>query len=138
MRWAKRLTRNYGSRAEREGVMKIIRAVAVVALVCTSLLLAVPAQADPPLGTNMNAGEFIFHCTRGGETQTFETTSINQSAAIALQLQDGTGVIMYTHVEVNGQVVYDRPGQASRTDLWTCTIEGVPGVVAQMFVTPRG
>ena len=33
--------------------------------------------------------------------------------------------------------VYDRPGQAGRTDLWTCTIEGVTGVVAQMFVTPR-
>jgi len=45
---------------------------------------------------------------------------------------------MYTHVEVNGQVVYDRPGQAGRTDLWTCTIEGFTGVVAQMFVTPRG
>jgi hypothetical protein len=81
---------------------------------------------------------FTFHCTRGAETQTFETISIVQSAAIALQLLDGTGVIMYTHVEVNGQVVYDRPGQAGQTDLWTCTIEGVTGVVAQMFVTPRG
>ena len=74
---------------------------------------------------NPNAGVFIFHCTRGAETQTFETVSIVQSAAIALQLLDGSGVIMYTHVEVNGQVVYERPGQAGRTDLWTCSIEGV-------------
>jgi hypothetical protein len=118
--------------------MKLSRAIAVVAVVSVSLLWGEPAVADPPLGQNPNAGVFIFHCTRGAETQTFETISIVQSAAIALQLQDGTGVIMYTHVEVNGQVVYDRPGQAGRTDLWTCTIEGVTGVVAQMFVTPRG
>ena len=118
--------------------MKLIRAIAVVAVVSGSLLWGAPALADPPFGQNKNAGVFIFDCTRGPETQTFETISIVQSAAIALQLQDGTGVIMYTHVEVNGQVVYDRPGQAGRTDLWTCTIEGVTGVVAQMFVTPRG
>ena len=117
--------------------MQHIRAIAVVALVSVSLLLGAPALADPPPGQNPNAGEFIFHCTRGAETQTFETISIVQSGAIALQLLDGTGVIMYTHVEVNGQVVYDRPGQAGRPDLWTCSIEGFTGVVAQMFVTPR-
>lgn len=86
--------------------------------------LGSPALADPPPEQNPNAGVFTLHCTRGAEAQTLETISIVQSAAIALQLLDGTGVIMYTHVEVNGQVVYDRPGQAGRTDLWTCTIEG--------------
>jgi hypothetical protein len=116
--------------------MRLTRRVAAVTVASASLLLGAPALADPP-DQNPNAGVFIFHCTRGAETQTFETTSIVQSAAIALQLRDGTGIIMYTHVEVNGQVVFDRPGQAGRTDLWTCTIEGVTGVVAQMFVTPR-
>jgi hypothetical protein len=115
-----------------------MRRVLFVALVATVLTSASSALADPPPENNPNAGVFTFHCTRGAETQSFETISIVQSAAIALQLLDGTGVIMYTHVEVNGQVVYDRPGQAGRTDLWTCTIEGFTGVVAQMFVTPRG
>jgi hypothetical protein len=115
-----------------------MRRVLFVALVATVLTSASPALADPPPENNPNAGVFTFHCTRGAETRSFETISIVQSAAIALQLLDGTGVIMYTHVEVNGQVVYDRPGQAGRTDLWTCTIEGFTGVVAQMFVTPRG
>jgi hypothetical protein len=115
-----------------------MRRVFLVLLLGTALTSASPALADPPIQYNPNAGVFIFHCTRGAETQTFETVSIVQNAAIALQLLDGSGVIMYTHVEVNGQVVYERPGQAGRTDLWTCSIEGVDGVVAQMFVTPRG
>ena len=115
-----------------------MRRVLLVALLGTALTSASPAVADPPLQDNPNAGVFNFHCTRGAETQTFETVSIVQNAAIALQLLDGSGVIMYTHVEVNGQVVYERPGQAGQTDLWTCSIEGVDGVVAQMFVTPRG
>jgi hypothetical protein len=115
-----------------------MRRVLLIAVVATALTSASPALADPPPEHNPNAGVFTFHCSRGAETQTFETLSIVQSAAIALQLVDGTGVIMYVHVEVNGQVVFDRPGQAGQTDLWTCTIDGVPGVVAQMFVTPRG
>ena len=118
--------------------MRVARRVSVVTVASASLLLGSPALADPPLEQNPNAGVFTFQCTHGAETQTFETISIVQSAAIALQLMDGTGVITYTHVEVNGQVVHERPGQAGRTDLWTCTIDGVTGVVAQMFVTPRG
>ena len=118
--------------------MRVARRVSVVTVASASLLLGSPALADPPLEQNQNAGVFTFNCTRGAETQTFETISIVQNAAIALQLLDGTGVIMYTHVEVNGQVVYDRPGQSDRSDLWMCTIEGFTGVVAQMFVTPRG
>jgi hypothetical protein len=117
---------------------RVLLGVLLGALLATALTSASPALADPPLENNPNAGVFTFHCMRGAETQTFETVSIVQSAAIALQLLDGTGAIMYTHVEVEGRgVVYDRPGQAGRTDLWTCTIEGVDGVVAQMFVTPR-
>ena len=117
--------------------MKLIRAIAVVAVVLVSVLWGVPALADPPIGQNPNAGVLIFHCIRGAETQTFEAITIEQNAAIAAQLLDGTGVIMFTHVEVNGQVVYDRPGLAAQSDLWTCTLEGATGVVAQMLVTPR-
>jgi hypothetical protein len=97
--------------------MRAARRVALVTVASASLLLGSPALADPPPGQNPNAGVFTLHCTRGAETQTFETISIVQSAALALQLLDGTGVIMYTHVEVNGQVVYDRTGQAGQTDL---------------------
>jgi hypothetical protein len=116
--------------------MKLIGAIAVVAVVSVSVLWGAPALADPPIGKNPNAGVFIFHCIRGAETQTFEAISIEQNAAIAGQLLDGTGVIMFTHVEVNGQVVYDRPGLAGQSDLWTCTQEGAT-YVAQMLVTPR-
>src|SRR5512132_2293445 len=118
--------------------MKLIRAIAVVAVVSVSLLLGAPAAlADPPLEDNPNAATYIFHCSRGTETQTFEGTSIVQNKAIALQLADGTAVMMFVHVEVNGQVVYDRPGLAAQSDLWTCTQEGAT-YVAQMLVTPRG
>ena len=54
------------------------------------------------------------------------------------QIVGGKGVVIFTHVEVDGQVVYDTPGQAHRTDLWTCTIEELTGVVAQVALTPRG
>ena len=114
-----------------------MRRVLLVAMLAAVLTAASPALADPPLEHNKNAGTRIFHCSREAVTQTFEATSIVQSAAIALQLVDGTGVIMFVHVEVNGQVVYDRPGQAGRSDLWTCTEEGFT-YVAQMLVTPRG
>jgi len=117
--------------------MKLIRAIAVVGLVSVSLVWGAPALADPPLEDNPNAATYIFHCSRGTETQTFEGTSIVQNKAIALQLADGTGVMMFVHVEVNGQVVYDRPGLAAQSDLWTCTQEGAT-YVAQMLVTPRG
>jgi hypothetical protein len=114
-----------------------MKRVLLVALLLTALTSASPALADPPPDQNPNAEVVTSHCTRGAETQTFATVSIAQSAAIALQLVDGTGVIMFVHVEVNGQVVYDRPGQAGRSDLWTCTEEGFT-FVAQMLLTPRG
>lgn len=48
------------------------------------------------------------------------------------------GVIVFKHIEIDGQVVFDIPGQAGRTDLWTCTIAEVPGAVVDAFITPRG
>jgi hypothetical protein len=119
--------------------MKLIRAIAVVAVVSVSLLLGAPALADPPPASNPNTVVWTFHCSRGAETSSFQAISIQQNAAIALQLLDGTGVVVFTHVEVNGQVVYDIPGQADQSDLWTCTVDQLgPEVVAQVFVTSRG
>jgi hypothetical protein len=108
------------------------------AVLVSVLASAAPALADPPLDKNKNAGVLTFDCSRETETQTFETVGIAHNAAIVGQLLDGTGVVRLTHVEINGQVIFDSPGQAGRSDLWTCSIEEIPGAFVRMFVTPRG
>jgi hypothetical protein len=118
--------------------MKPLARIVAVAVVSVSLLSSAPALADPPPEHNPNTVVWTFHCSRGGETLSFQAIGISQSAQIALQLLDETGIVTFTHVEVNGQVVYDIRGQADRSDLWTCTIEGFAGVIAQVFLTPRG
>jgi hypothetical protein len=50
---------------------------------------------------------------------------------------DGTGAIVFTHIEIDGQVVFDVLGQAGRSDLWSCTIAEVPGAVVEAVLTPR-
>ena len=125
------------TRAEGGNAMKLARIVAV-AVVSVCLLSSAPALADPPPTHNRNTVIWTFHCSRGADTLSFEAIGISQSAQIALQLLDRNGVVVFTHVEVNGQVAYDVPGQAHRSDLWTCTIEGFTGVIAQVFLTPRG
>lgn len=110
----------------------------IVAIIAITLLAGSPAMADPP-PTNPNGSVFTFDCTRGSETQTFQAVSILQNNALAAQLVDGHGVIITVHAEVNGQVVFDIPGQSGRSDLWSCTIaEFPPGVVVEALVTPRG
>ena len=116
--------------------MKTMRTGILSAIVAVTLLASVPAMAEPPL-SNPNASSYTFDCVRGSETRTFQAVSILQSAALALQRSDGNGVITFMHVEVNGQVVFDIPGQAGRSDLWSCTSPEFPGVVADMLVTPR-
>ena len=78
--------------------MKLIRAISVAAAVSLSLLLGAPALADPPPASNPNTVVWTFHCSRGAETSSFQAISIQQNAAIALQLLDGTGVVVFTHV----------------------------------------
>jgi hypothetical protein len=57
---------------------------------------------------------------------------------IDAQLLVGNGVIVFTHIDFNGQVVFDVPGQAGRPDLWSCTIAEAPGaVVVAALLTPR-
>jgi hypothetical protein len=117
--------------------VKLARIIAVV-VTSVSLSSIAPALADPPPTHNPNTSIWTFHCSRGAEELSFESIGIVQSAQISGQIVDGRGVSIFTHVEVNGQVVYDTPGQANRSDLWTCTIEELTGVVAQVALTPRG
>jgi hypothetical protein len=116
--------------------MKLVRMAISPAVVAVTLLGSVPAMADPP-PSNPNVGFFTFECSRGSETLTFQAVSIVQNAALALQRSDGNGVVIFMHVEVNGQVVFDIPGQAGRSDLWSCTSPEFAGVVADMLLTPR-
>ena len=117
--------------------MKLARTWIFSAILAVTLLATVPAMADPPPAHNPNTSVFTFNCSRGSQTRTFQAIAILQSASIAGQLLDGNGVVMFTHIEFNGQVVFDVPGQAGRPDLWSCTIEEAPGAVVVVMLTPR-
>jgi hypothetical protein len=116
--------------------MKMVRTAIFSAIVAMTFLATVPAMADPP-PSNPNTSVFTFDCSRGSETRTFQAIGILQSASIAGQLLEGNGVIVFTHIESNGQVVFDVPGQAGRPDLWSCTITEPPGAVVVALLTPR-
>ena len=92
--------------------MKSVRTGIFAAIVAVTLLASVPAMADPPPSSNPNTNVFTFDCSRGSATRTFQAIAILQSASIAGQLLDGHGVVVFTHLEFNGQVVFDVPGQA--------------------------
>ncbi|HEX5937138.1 MAG TPA: hypothetical protein VFZ75_05540 [Actinomycetota bacterium] len=117
--------------------MKLARIVPVIVL-SVSLSSVAPALADPPPTNNKNTSTFAFRCSRGAETMSFQAIAIAQSASISGHVVDGRGTVIFTHIEVNGQVIYDAPGQADRSELWTCTIDELAGVVVQVFLTPRG
>ena len=93
-------------------------------------------MADPP-PSNPNTSVLTFICSRGSETQTFQAVGILQSLQVAGQRLDGTGVIVFTHIEIDGQVIFDVPGQAGRSDLWSCTVAEIPGAVFVVLSTPR-
>ena len=116
--------------------MKVLRTGILSAIVAVTLLASAPAMADPP-PSNPNANVLTFDCSRGSETQTFQAVGILQSLQVAGQRLDGTGVIVFTHLEIDGQVIFDVPGQAGRSDLWSCTIAEVPGAVVVVLLTPR-
>jgi hypothetical protein len=105
----------------------------ILALAVTS---ASPALADPP-PTNGNTNVFTFTCTRGTETTTFQAVGIAQSAQVAGQLLDGSGVVVSVRIVLNGQVIFEVPGQLKRPDLWSCTVAEVPGGTFLVFLTPR-
>ena len=118
----------------RESMMlRFVRIASLATFVCAALL-AGPASADP---ANKNANVLTFNCTRGSETMSFQAVAILQNASIAGHLLDGTRTIVFKHVEVGGQVIFDAPGQAGRSDLWTCSIVELPDAVVTAFITPR-
>jgi hypothetical protein len=116
--------------------MKSVRTGVFSAIVAVTLLAAVPAMADPP-PSNPNTNVLTFECSRGSEAQTFQAVGILQSLSVAGQRLVGTGVIVFMHLEIDDQVVFDVPGQAGRSDLWSCTILEVPGAVVDVVLTPR-
>jgi len=116
--------------------MKLLRTGILSATVAVTILASVPAMADAP-PSNPNTSVLTFDCSRGSETRTFQAVGILQSLSVAGQRLDGTGVIVFTHLEIDGQVIFDVPGQAGRSDLWSCTIAEVPGAVVVVLLTPR-
>ena len=95
-----------------------------------------PALADPP-PANKNASVLTFNCARGTETTSFQAVGIAQSRQLAGQVLDSTAVVVIVRIFVDGQVVFEIPGQVGRPDLWTCSIAEVPGGVGEVFLTPR-
>jgi hypothetical protein len=109
----------------------------VVLLLVTMALaigaLSAPALADPPSG-NKNISPFTFDCTRGAETRHFVAIGIGQSAQITGQIAGTTEVVMFVQVIDQGVVVFDIRGLSTSDNLWTCTIEEVPGLVVKVAI----
>jgi hypothetical protein len=95
-----------------------------------------PALADPP-PTNKNTSVLTFNCARGTETTSFQAVGIAQSRQLAGQVLDSIAAVVIVRIFVDGQVVFEIPGQVGRPDLWTCAIAEVPGGVGEVFLTPR-
>jgi hypothetical protein len=113
--------------------MKRLVVGAFLALAVTS---ASPALADPP-SENKNTSILNFNCTRGTESTTFQAVGIAQSLQVAGQVLDDTAVVVLVQISLNGQVIFEVPGQLSRPDLWSCTIAEIQGSSALVFITPR-
>ena len=111
----------------------------VLVLASIALMLTIPheAIADPP-ATNKNADPLTFLCTRGTDAIQFQAVGIRQSAQIAGQVLTDHSVIVFVRLIVNGQVIFEVPGQAGRTDLWSCAVLSNPGVFVDAFITPPG
>jgi hypothetical protein len=116
--------------------MRLVRIAISSTVVAAALLGGGAALADPP-PSNPNANVLTFDCSRGSELVTFQAVGILQSLSVAGQRLDGTGAVVFTHIEIDGQVVFDVPGQAGRSDLWSCTIAEIPGSSATVLLTPR-
>jgi len=116
--------------------VRLLRTGVLLAITSLSLAVSAPAMADPP-STNPNTNPATFTCVRGAETVTFRAVGIGQSAQIAGQREDGTGVIVFTRLVVDGQLVFEVRGQAKRSDLWSCTVAEDPSVQLDAFFTPR-
>ena len=115
-----------------------IKSVVVLALTIAALTssLTGPALADPPPG-NKNVNPFTFDCTRGTESRHFVAIGITQSLQIAGQIVGTSEVVVFVQLVYQGVVVFNIPGLAKSDGLWTCSIEEVPGLIAEVMITPR-
>jgi len=91
---------------------------------------------DPP-ATNKNTSVLTFNCVRGTETKTFQAIAIAQSQSVSGHLLDGTAAVVFLRIVIDGQVIFEVPGQLNRPDLWSCTIAEVQGGTTLLFLTPR-
>jgi len=116
--------------------MKALRVVSVaVSLTVVVGALAAPALADPPLGEK-NVSPLTFDSTRGSASRHFVAVGITQSAQIAGQIVGTNEVVMFVQIVDDGAVVFNIKGLASSDQLWTCTIDELPGVVAKVTIRP--
>jgi hypothetical protein len=114
----------------------MIKRALFILLFALAVTSASPAFADPP-STNKNVSVLTFNCTRGTESTTFQAVGIAQSLQIAGQVLDGTSVVVIVQISLNGQVIFEIPGQLGRPDLWSCNIAEIPGGSGLVFITPR-
>jgi hypothetical protein len=110
----------------------LLRIGALLAIVALPLTAAAPALAEP------NISVWDFTCYRGSESTAFSAEAIAQNQSLAGHLLDGTGVVHTVRATVNGQIVFDIPGQSGRPDVWTCAVAQLgPEVVLSVFLSPR-
>ena len=114
----------------------MVKRLVVSLVIASALISASPAFADPP-STNKNVSPATFSCTRGTEQLQFEAVGIGQSAQIAGQVTTSNSVIVFVRLVINGQIIFEVPGQIGRSDLWSCAVTSNPGVFVDAFITPR-
>ena len=112
--------------------MKLLRIGTLLAIVALPLLASAPAMADP------NISVWDYTCSRGSETLAFQASAIEQNQTLAGHLLDGTGIAHTVRATVNGQIVFDIPGQSGRPDVWSCAVAQLgPTVVLGVRLSPR-
>jgi hypothetical protein len=129
-----------------EGVTALKRFLAVV--LCALVVMAVGAHAavaDPDPEKNKNAVIITFTC---GDEE-IQTANIGHNLALAVQLVDGTGVLITVHItaidKTTGEVlfVFDVPGfdhNKQETTTCTFTLPADPNIFefVEVFFRPSG
>ena len=109
-----------------------LRTLSGAALV-TSLALAAPAAAAP---TNSPQSQVVEFSCEGGVHFTVVTIAQNQASAVQV-LAGASGVFHLTRVVgPDGEVAFEFPGQADKTDVTGCTTPAFPGFTGEGFFAP--
>ena len=120
-----------------------MRATTRLLAILAMLVAAMPAAAEPPVGTNPNAGTIVNTC--GGATLTI-TTILHNSAAAAQVTGASTGVVILQGLEgrdASGALVFEfrnRGFERNGLTLTTCTFTNpkFPGITftGHLLITP--